>query len=268
MFRSVFTKTLYDVRLPLLFWSAGMAALCVWFVSLYPAVGASTDSALLTTLMENLPDSIKLLIGSPEFITSFEGFLATKLMNMMLPLLGIGFGLSFGGGMIGGEEDEHSLDLLLANPVPRWRVIVEKYAVLVLFTAIVYAACYAALVLTAAVIGVETDAGRLLAGTLNLTLLVAFFATLTLCISALRRGRGLATGVSLAYAAVTFLTNNLRAIVEMPDWLTYLSPWYYYDIQQVLFEGINWGHVGVLGGLTLLLAVLGVWGFSQRDVGT
>jgi ABC-2 type transport system permease protein len=266
MLRSVFTKTLYDARIPLLAWAAGMGLLGVWFVSLFPAVTGSA-SALINSIMARLPDSLRLLIGNANQVTSFEGFLAAKMMNLVLPLLGIGFGLAYGSGLIGSEEEERSLDLLLSNPVPRWRVITEKYAALVVFTLVVYAACYAGLALTARVMEIETSYSHLLAGTLNMALLVLFFATLALCISGLRRGRGLATGVSVILAAVTFLTNNLHAITDMPDWVVYLSPWHYYDIYQVLTGGMNWGHAGLLAGLTVLLAALGTWGFSQRDLG-
>lgn len=265
MFRSVFAKTLYDVRVPLLAWAAGMAALCVWFVSLYPAI--TSDTSFLTQMVENLPDSVKLLVGDINFATSLEGFLATKLMNMMLPLLGVGFALAYGSGLIGAEEDGRSLEMLLSNPLPRWRVMLEKYAALILFTALVYAACYAALALTAAAIRVDTSQSHLLAGTFNLALLVLFFGTLALCISGLRRGRGLATGISLAFAVMTFLINNLRAIADVPDWLVAISPWRYYDIEQVLTAGMDWGDAGLLIGATVLLAALGIWGFSRRDVG-
>lgn len=265
MLRSIFAKTLYDVRVPLLAWAAGMAVLCAWSVSFYPAL--TSDTSFLTQLIASLPDSIKLLIGDVDFVTSFEGFLATKLMNMMLPLLGIGFALAYGSGLIGAEEEGRSLEMLLSNPLPRWRVMLEKYVALVVFTVIVYAACYGALVLTAEAFGIKTSSSHLLAGTFNLALLVLFFGTLALCISGLRRGRGLATGISLAFAVVTFLINNLRTITDVPGWLVTISPWRYYDIEQVLTGGMNWGHAGLLIGATVLLAALGVWGFNRRDVG-
>ena len=101
---------------------------------------------------------------------------------------------------------------------------------------------------------------------LNLLPLVFFFGGLTLCLTGLKRGRGLAVGVSSAFAGVTYFINNLGSTVDMPEWLDYISPWYYYGGDSVLANGINWQNFLLLAGLSVLLYAVGVWGFSQREL--
>jgi len=46
-------------------------------------------------------------------------------------LLLLVFGIGFGANTIAGEEEKGTLGFLLTNPVPRWRVVADKFAVLV-----------------------------------------------------------------------------------------------------------------------------------------
>ncbi len=267
MLRNVFLKTLRDVRGALAWWAGGLGLMCLWFVTFFPAI---SGAAGLQEYMESLPESFLAMFGVSEttLITTLAGFLTVELMSAWLPGLTIAFGVSIGGGLLSREEDEGSLDLLLANPVPRWRVALEKFAALIAFTVIVALACWVGLLLGIAVINVEAGDVHLLDGMLSLTALTLFFAALTYCLTCLKRGRGLAIGVGAGLAVVTFFTNSLADLANLPEWSRRFSPWYYYGGDVILAEGIKWEHFGLLIGLTVLLVALGVWGFSQRDLGT
>ena len=54
-----------------------------------------------------------------------------ELFSLMAPLLLIVFSIGAGASAIAGEEDRHTLELLLANPVSRCRIVLEKLAALV-----------------------------------------------------------------------------------------------------------------------------------------
>ncbi len=267
MLRNVFLKTLRDMRGALAWWAIGLGLMCLWFVTFFPAISGASG---LQEYMESLPESFLAVFGVSEtmIITTLAGFLTLELMSAWLPGLTIAFGVAFGAGLLSREEDEGSLDLLLANPVPRWRVALEKFAALVVFTVIVALACWVGLLLGVVAIDVEAGDVRLLDGMVSLAALTLFFAALTYCLTCLKRGRGLATGVGAGLAVVTFFTNNLADLANLPEWSRRLSPWYYYGGNTILADGLNWGHFGLLIGLTVLLVALGVWGFSQRDLGT
>lgn len=265
MFRNVFLKTLRDMRVALAWWAGSMFLLCLWMITLYPSLGNDPG---LQSYLENLPDSFKMLVGETITLATAEGFLTIEMYTFFLPLLTLAFALTYSGGFISREEDDGSLDLLLSNPIPRWRVVLEKSAALVVFTLAVLLACYLGFLGGAVLADVEIDSGRLLEGTLNVLPLTLFFSTLVLCITCLKRGRGLAVGVSAGLAVITYFVNGLALTVDIPEWAQKLSPWYYYAGDRVLIDGVEWGHFWLLLGLSALFVAIGTWGFQQRDLGT
>ena len=56
-------------------------------------------------------------------------------------LLAIFFAISMGTAAIAGEEDTRTMDVLLANPIPRHRVVLESFAAMALLTALLAALC-------------------------------------------------------------------------------------------------------------------------------
>jgi ABC-2 type transport system permease protein len=264
MLKSVFLKTMRDMLIPLAAWAGGMLVLCLWILTLMPSV----EDAGLMEYMANLPESVRMLTGNVTDISSWQGYISVEMLGFFAPMMLLSFGIAYGGGLIGSEEDGGTLDLLLSNPIPRWRVVLEKFAALVVFTVVVLVANYVGYMLGALSIDLDIDPVRLLEGTFNLLPITLFFSSLAFCLTCLRRGRGLAIGVSAGLAFVSYLVTALASVGDMPEWSQHLSPWFYYAGTEVLFDGLDWGKAGVLLGLTAALVALGMWGFSQRDLGT
>lgn len=267
MLKSIFLKTLRDMSGALAWWAGGLAVMNAWFVTFFPAIGEASG---LEQYMRSLPESFMAMFGITDtmLITTLPGFLTLELMSFWLPGLTIAFGVAFGSSLISREEDQGSLDLLLSNPVPRWRVALAKFGALVVFTVIVMAANWIGLVIGVLLIDSDPSEVKLLDGMLSMLALTLFFAALAYCLTCLRRGHGLALGVSVGLAVVTFFVNNLSELAGLPEWMRQLSPWYYAHGETVLADGLNWGHFGLLIGLAAALVLLGMWGFSQRDLGT
>src|SRR3989304_5752380 len=128
MLRFITTKTLRDGRRGLLWWSLGLAGLAGITVLTYPAI---RDMPGLDELMEGLPEALLALIGENDLLSP-AGYLNSQLFGAIVPLLFIFYGVGAGAGAIAGEEENRTLDLLLANPVGRTRVVVEKALAMVI----------------------------------------------------------------------------------------------------------------------------------------
>jgi ABC-2 type transport system permease protein len=267
MLRSVFLKTLRDMRVALAWWAGGLGLMDVWFMTFYPAVAGASA---LAEYLDQMPESFLAMFGVTDavLITTVEGFLTLELMSVWLPGLLLAFALTYGGNLISREEDDGSLDLLLSNPIPRWRAALEKFAALVVFTVIVSAASFLGLLAGARLVDVDVSSVHLWDGAISVTALTLFFAALAFCLTCLKRARGLALGTSAGLAVVTFFTYTMGDLAKLPEWVQRLSPWYYYDGGRVLIDGMLWENAAVLLGSTALLVALGVWGFGQRDLGT
>ncbi|MBN1200578.1 MAG: ABC transporter permease subunit [Anaerolineae bacterium] len=268
MFRNIFFKTLRDMRVSLFWWTLGMGLMSLYMMTFYPTIQES--SAELQEYVDNLPDSMMALFGGQDTIdvSSIEGFLSMELFSFFYPFMTVVFAVMYGAGFIGREEEDGTLDVLLCTPIPRWRVILDKFAALVVFTLGVLAATYAGLIIGGVAVGIDDwDPGILLVGTLNMLPITLFFGALALCLTGIKGGRGLGLGVGFGFAAGSYLIFSLGELADIPRWLQQLSPWYYYRGIDVLYDGMQAGNVALLLGLTAVLVALGIWGFERRDVG-
>lgn len=80
----------------------------------------------LNKLLESYPKELTALIGHVGDITSPEGFLRAEVFSFLLPLLLLIFAIGFGARSIAGEEEEKTLDLVLATPISRLQLVVAQ----------------------------------------------------------------------------------------------------------------------------------------------
>jgi ABC-2 type transport system permease protein len=264
MLRSVALKTLWDYRRSLVWWGLGIVALIALYGAIYPTVRDLPD---IDELLEGYPDALKAFIGASDGLdfSSAEGYLQTEAFSFMLPLLFLFFGIGAGAAAIAGEEERGTMELLLATPLPRRRLLLEKAAAVSVALVGLATVTWLALWLAALAFGLEISAGRLLAATVSLLLLGLVFTMLTLLAGAATGSRGLAiaTGAGLALAA--YVLDSLAALVEELEAVQPLSPFYLYDAAQPLRDGLDPAHAAALLALSLVLAALAAPAFARRD---
>ena len=75
--------------------------------------------------MDKLPESLRTLIGN-DFTTP-AGYLRSETFSTLGLILLLVFAIGAGSRAIAGEEEGHTLDLLLSTPVRRRHVLVDKW---------------------------------------------------------------------------------------------------------------------------------------------
>jgi ABC-2 type transport system permease protein len=265
MFRTVFSKTLFDMRGALFGWALGMFGFSLLLMAFYPSMQDSAED--LQAFLDKMPKYITAMAGGEIDLTSAEGFLSARVSGTY-PILALVFTIGYGVSLIAGEEESRTFELLLATPMPRWRVVIEKFAALVVFTVAVLVGSYLGLLAGALLVDAtdEINEGRLLVGVLDIAPLALFFGALALCLAGLQRRRGVAMGLVVGFASISYLVNTMSTVTHIPLWMQRLSPWHYYNMQ-ALREGVELGDVGLLLGLAALLVGVALWGFERRDVG-
>lgn len=264
MLRNVFLKTLRDQRRALLFWGIGLVALAVLMILLYPYI---RDTAAIEAYMEALPEELlALFVGDIVDFTSPAGFLNSELFFFMVPVLFLVFGIGFGSNAISGEEERGTLDLLLSNPLPRWRVVVEKFGAMVIATLLLAFVLWLGLTTGAVALDIDISMGRLAEACLSIVLLGVTFGTLALALGCACGNRGLSLGVASSLGAATYFLNSLGGLVEVLGPFRKLSPFYYYISADPLTNGLNLGHAAVLSGLIVVLLAVALITFERRDL--
>jgi ABC-2 type transport system permease protein len=230
------------------------------YVGLYPSIEAMGS---LQQMMDKLPPAIREFFASSELnIGTPEGFLNLELFTFIAPLLVLAYTVVVAGSATAGEEERGTMDLLLANPIPRWRVVVEKAAAFVLGTIVIVALMWAGAAAAATAVGVDLDLGRLAQALVSVLLLGLALGGLALALGAMTGRRWLSSGVSLMVVIAGFFLNGLGAL---DPWRP-LSPFYHYIANDPLSHGLDPGSALVLVAWAVVGLIVAVVAFERRDL--
>ena len=131
--RSIFERSIREIRRSLLGWLAGILGFCLVMLLMYPTV---RSNAGFTKLLDAYPAALRKLFDISNY-TSGAGYLRTEVFSFIAPLLLTIFAILWGSDLTAGEEERRTIDALLAAPVSRRRVVLEKWLALVVATLLI-----------------------------------------------------------------------------------------------------------------------------------
>ncbi len=259
----VFRQALRDSRRGIIGWSLGMALFFAFMLLFYPLIMQKMEA--FAAFMEN-PLVVALLGGETDFATP-EGYVGVYVLTYM-PLVLAFYLVVLALGITAGEEERGTADILLSAPVPRWRVIVEKYLALVVITIIVMVATYLGVLLGMAVTPeLQISLSRLAEAFIAQLPLNLLIAAVALLFSTITRSRGTAGALVGTVVVVSYFLNTLVAMGDQSiQWMRKFSMFSYVGTTSVLKNGIVWGDFVVLTVATLVLFGLALWFFQRRDL--
>jgi ABC-2 type transport system permease protein len=167
------------------------------------------------------------------------------------------------------DEENRVLDVLLSTPVPRWRLVLEKflaYAVITVGIVLLTFVCtWAGVALTPTL---SLDQGRLLVSTLNLLPSGLLVLAMTILLTSLVRRRNLAAAIAAVVIIASYLIDSLgrQASASFFNAVRFASFYAYYDSSAVIRNGLNWGNVLILVAVTIVLVAGGMWLFQRRNI--
>lgn len=261
----ILRRNLLDSRRALAWWSLGLIGYVSLIAAVWPVV---RDNPALKTLHETYPDAFKAFVsfgGEFDFSTA-AGYLSAELFSLVVPLLLLIATIGAGARVIAGEEEAHTLDLLLANPVSRTRFALEKLAVVVIELIVLVIVLWLALVVCAAVFDLEISALHLLAAVGSAGLIAIAFGALAVAVGAATGRRVIAIAVCAALALASYLVNALAPLVPTIDRIRWLSPWYHYTSSNALRQGLDPGHALTIVAIFVVAAILVPIAFARRDL--
>jgi ABC-2 type transport system permease protein len=264
MLSNVLLKSILDQRRSLFWWVVGLGGLNIVTLLFYPSFA---DRPELNDILKDSGAFVEALVGQIEDFTSPEGFVDSQLFSFMIPLLFVAFGIFGGSGAIAAEEERGTLDLLLSNPLDRWRIVLEKFGANMAAMALLGIGTWVGLVIGALIVSMDISYVRLAEATLSAALLGAVFGTFALAVGSARGKRGSAAGIAAAVCVGTYLLNTLAPLVDQLASFTRVSPFHYYNSGMPLFNGLDPVHGFVLLALTSALVAIAIVTFERRDLG-
>jgi ABC-2 type transport system permease protein len=266
MLRSVFGAAVWSRRRSLAWWIGGSFAYLLFLGSAFPTLQG--NAADFEKMLDNYPEALRAMFNIVEGVSlsSGPGFLHMELYSLVLPLLLIIFAVGFGARAVAGEEEDGTLDLILAGPVSRLRLLTHQFAAMTVLTFLIGLVNFLAILLAGAAFGMGLSPAKLAAATFGVVLIALVFGSLALAVGAISGKRGVAVAVASAAALAAYLIFSLADLVTWLGTLQKASPWYYYAASTPLLKGIEWAHAGVLAAIAVALPVAGGVVLDRRDL--
>jgi ABC-2 type transport system permease protein len=261
MFANVVLKTLRDQRRGLVGWGIGIAGLVIGMGAVWPMMRAMPD---LEKFFANYPKGMRDLFNIDAMITG-SGFFNAELFSLMLPILFLAFAIRRGARLVAGEEQAGTLDTLLATPLSRIRVLLDKAAALGIAVCLLGLVCLVATTVASALFGMRIPAGEIAGASASMALLGLLHGWLALAVGAATGRRSLALGASGAVAAGGYVLYALSKLVEgMRGWAA-VSPFQLAIGHGPLGGSLPLGYLW-LAVASLLVLALSTPLFHRRDI--
>jgi len=264
MWPKILIQSLKTQRKSFIFWMVGLVGLIALYMAIYPSVKESAQA--LNEYIAKMPEAFRAaFIGESDY-ASPVGYISSEVYTQMLPLLFLFYAIGVGSSAIAGEEEKGTLDILLATPIRRSRVVLEKWGALIgglLFLSVIV---IISLFIGIKFVDITIALDKLIAVTFSLFLLALSFGTLALLIGSLTGSKGMAIGLTTAVAILTFFINALAPIVDFLEKIQKISPFYHYTANNPIVNGLDWVSILFIIGTSLVFLILSIVAFRKRDL--
>ena len=265
MLRNAFFKSLRDQARPLVMWVIGVAFYVALLISIYPSIRHSAGQ--LQGYVHSLPLAVRAaFLGPGGDFSSPVGYVNVELLSWLAPIVFIAFAVSIAARALAGEEENGTLSLVLAHTVGRRRLVLQKFAAMIVIVAVLGLAFWFALLVATAIAGTPVGAGVLAEALLRLTLLGLAVGSVTFAVGGAsgRRHIGIAAGAAVGVAM--YLLNTLAQMNSAIRPFRFLSLFHYSGGASPLGQGLDAVGVAVLLGTSAALLVVALVLFEGRDI--
>lgn len=262
LLRNPFTKALHDARRSLLGWAIAIVGVGAMYAAFWPTMQAPE----MKKAMEAYPQGLLEAFNYSD-VTSAAGYLGSAVYGLVVPLLVAVFAIATGTRAVAGDEEAGTLDLVLAHPVGRARLGLQRFAALVVAILLAVGLLGLAMVALSGPAQFEgIGAGEFAAMSLQLGLFGITFGALAYAVGASTGSRALALAVAAGVAVLAYIANSVLPQIEGLEWARNLSPFHWYLGGSPLVNGLQVTGPLLLLATTVVLVAVGTWIFTRRDV--
>jgi len=258
---TLFRMTLRDLRWQIVGYGVGLGAVAALYVVVYPAF-ADTFADF------EFPEAYSAFLGASD-ISDPRNFFQIEFFSFWMPLLLAIYALIASTAQFAGDEQKGTLEMVLAQPLSRRSLFVQRAAGLAVAAVLICALGALGFAVSAPFVRLGDVALReLVVATLNLAPLMLACAGLGLVVATVSPTRGVAAGLVALETFVVYFANTLSSLADWLEPLRYLSLFFCADVSVALSDGIEAGHAAVLLGAFALLTALAVRAFEVRELDT
>lgn len=249
-------------------WTFGSVLLAGCLLALFPSIRDQANQ--LNQVLNSLPQGLRQLkTGGANSVNVADpvAFLNANVFYSTLPILWIILAITRGSAALGRDEQDHTLELLLARPLSRGALLAGKALSLLSEFVIVSGITLIGIVLLAPLFDMHVGTGRLALTTLytaSFSLSFGLIAFALQAASSFTRRAASAVAVILGFGG--YLLASLSGLTHWLENPAKFAPYHYFSPDKVLngqsVRGLNVYLIGILV-VTVAIAYIG---FRRRDI--
>lgn len=216
-------------------------------------------------LVASFPKELVAMIGGADMGT-VQGFLQAEIFSITAPIAILVVTIVMGARALAGEEEKHTMGLLLGNPITRSHLIVEKSLAMVGYSIVVGVTTFLGTWVGVLLAGLDVSAINLAAASALVTLMGLVFGGLALAIGAATGRSRVASGASTGVALLAYFMFSFFPLSTTFAPLAMYSPFDLYLGSDPLNNGMAWGDAAILAGLFVVLVAVAIPVWSRRDL--
>lgn len=217
-------------------------------------------------VISQFPDAMIAMIGGVDMSTA-SGFITGEIFSLVGPIALISLMVVMGSRALAGEEERHTMGLLMANPISRSHIIREKIVAMlvygVLFGIITFLGTWLGVLISA---NDDVSVTGIVSVSVMLVLLGWAFGAIALAVGAAKGRSRLASLVATGVAVASFFVFSFFPLSASFESWTVVSPFEQYLGSDPLLNGIAWADAGVLAAIAVFFFALSIPLFDRRDL--
>lgn len=264
----VFLWEIRQRRKAILWWTIGSVVMTLVILALYPSI--RDQAAQMNQVINQLPKELRGLktggAGSVDVGDPLQ-FLNSQLFYATLPILWIILAITRGAGVLGKEEQSHILELLLARPLSRTKLLLAKMLAVAGEFAIVGGVTLLVIVLFAPMFDMHVGTLRLIITTLYTALFSMSFGFIAFALhaaSAFTKRAATAIAVSVGFGG--YILASLSSLTDWLDIPVKFMPYHYFTPLDTLQGNTPRGLVIYLLLIGIVGTAVALVGFRHRDI--
>ncbi len=258
---AVFIQTLKDKARGNLLAILLILVFVTYMVIMFPEVQKMTG---IDEIMKS--PAFQAMLGKAPDFTSFDGFMSIEAFALIgLIICGyIGF---LTASFLAGEIEMKTIDLLLAQPVTRIRLVIDRYGALLPMVALLVLALLTGVFLGTKIMNIDVSYQWFAYALAFMGVFMLAFGAISLFVSAVLSDGRTSAIISMGLLIVMYFMETIGQSVEKLSVVRSLSLFHYAQYSNILvYHDLSIGNLGVLITVAIVFLALAMFAFRRRDI--
>jgi len=255
---------LWQKRWFIFWWCLAIFALIFINLIFYPSF--KDQAAEIEKTFAQLPESATAFISDTGEFFSPEGYLSSQVFYLMLPMLLIILSISLGSSLIGREEREGTIELLLSRPVSRTKLLISKASIGLIVLTIASLVGILTSTIMSRLVDLEVPTKHIFVAGLASFILALGIGSIAFMFASFGKARSASIGIATIFALGGYI---LASLVDIASWLrfpSYFMPFYYYRPGAILQGNYELFNFLIIGSVAVVAGTISWVSFRKRDI--